>query len=555
VSLLGIAYTLVPPGRPRTWAKWAITALVAALSISRLYLAVDHPTDVIFGIILGVSIPLLAFRLMTPNEVFPVRYKRGKTAHLDVEGERGDAIRRAVEQQLGVSITDVRPFNLEGSGGSTPLKLTVSGEPCMELFGKLYAATHLRADRWYKLGRTLLYGRLEDESSFSTVRRLVQYEDYMLRAMRDAGLNTPRPFGFVEITPEREYMLVTDFVPNAKEILDAQVTNQVIDDGLKIVRTLWDAGLAHRDIKPSNLLVAKGHVHLIDVAFGEIRPSPWRQAVDLANMMLVLAFKTEPERVYQRALAFFTPDEIAEAFAATHSVTMPSQSRNLLKKDRRDLLAKFRELAPPRPPVSIQQWSFRRIALSGGVLLVVLLAAILSLTNLPGAGLLPAPDGSSASLAAVTTPPSCTRPNDTLILEAHSVPSASQLPCIDSLQIGWTFQAAVIQDGSTHLYLDSDRAGFRAVDVALLPSCDVSKASEVPTDEPGTQQFEQIDVFESDRYGGSRYYLFPGGCVSYKFDFSGPGRTGLAAEVAAALGFYSRSQGEADLEKSSGLSL
>ena len=30
--------------------------------------------------------------------------------------------------------------------------------------GKLYAITHVRSDRWYKLGRTLLYGRLEDEA-------------------------------------------------------------------------------------------------------------------------------------------------------------------------------------------------------------------------------------------------------------------------------------------------------------------------------------------------------------------------------------------------------
>ena len=49
---------------------------------------------------------------------------------------------------------------------------------------------HVRADRWYKLGRTILYGRLEDEAPFQSVRRLVQYEDYALRLMRDAGIPT-----------------------------------------------------------------------------------------------------------------------------------------------------------------------------------------------------------------------------------------------------------------------------------------------------------------------------------------------------------------------------
>ena len=69
------------------------------------------------------------------------------------------------------------------------------------------------------------------------------------------------------------------------------------------MRTLWDAGIAHRDIKPSNLLVRDGKVLLIDVAFAAVRPTPWRQAVDLANMMLTLALSSTAEVVYERALA------------------------------------------------------------------------------------------------------------------------------------------------------------------------------------------------------------------------------------------------------------
>ena len=66
-----------------------------------------------------------------------------------------------------------------------------------------------------------------------------------------------------------------------------------------MVRRMWDAGLAHRDIKPANLMVRDGHLLVIDVAFAQVRPSPWREAVDLANMMLVLAVRTDAERVYR----------------------------------------------------------------------------------------------------------------------------------------------------------------------------------------------------------------------------------------------------------------
>jgi tRNA A-37 threonylcarbamoyl transferase component Bud32 len=286
-------------------------------------------------------------------------------------------------------VLEVKPFALEGSAGSTPLRVRVKGDPNTYLFAKLYAGNHLRADRWYKLGRTLLYGRLEDEKPYNTIRRLVQQEDYALRLLQGAGVRSPEPFGVIEITPEREYIVVTEFFDQAVEISDAEVNETIIDDGLRIIRRLWDAGLAHRDIKPANLLVRDGRVHLIDVFFAEVRPSPWRQAVDLANMMLVLATRSSPERVYERALLQFRVDEIAEAFAATRGLTMPSQLRRWMREQGRDLHAEFLQLLPERPPpIAIQHWSFRRVGLMTGVLAGGLLALLVAIVNLRSAGLL-----------------------------------------------------------------------------------------------------------------------------------------------------------------------
>ena len=61
----------------------------ALFCLARVYLAVDHPDDVLFGVALGVAIPVTAFRFFTPNEVFPVVYRRGRTAHVDVDGQAG----------------------------------------------------------------------------------------------------------------------------------------------------------------------------------------------------------------------------------------------------------------------------------------------------------------------------------------------------------------------------------------------------------------------------------------------------------------------------------
>jgi tRNA A-37 threonylcarbamoyl transferase component Bud32/membrane-associated phospholipid phosphatase len=387
--VVGILYSLVPKGRLRQLGKLVAAVLVAALSVSLVYLAVNSPTDVLIGVVIGVTLPLVAFRLLVPNEVFPVSYRRVSSAHLDVGGRRGQAIHRALEEQLGIQVQEIKPFGLSGSAGSTPLRVRVKGEPEAWLFAKLYAGSHLRSDRWYKLGRTLLYGRLEDEKPFNTVRRLVQQEDYALRLMYGAGVRSPEPFGVVEITPEREYIVVTEFFDDAKEIGEAEVDDPIIDDGLRIIRRLWDAGLAHRDVKPANLLVREGRVHMIDVFFAEVRPSPWRQAVDLANMLLVLATRSSAQEVYERAKLQFRDDEIAEAFAATRGITMPSQLRHMMREQGRDLHAEFLRLLPERPaPIAVQHWSVRRIGLTVGVLLAALLAVLLVFGYFKSAGLL-----------------------------------------------------------------------------------------------------------------------------------------------------------------------
>jgi tRNA A-37 threonylcarbamoyl transferase component Bud32 len=206
------------------------------------------------------------------------------------------------------------------------------------------------------------------------VRRLVQYEDYVLRLMHSARLPVPEPYGIVEITPEREYLLVTEFFSGAREVGEVDVDEPLIDQGLQVVRELWEAGLAHRDIKPANLLVRDGRLLLIDSAFAEVRPSPWRQAVDLGNMMLVLALRSDVRTVYDRARLHFSDDEIAEACAATRGLTMPSQLRRMIREHGRDLHAELSRLLPERhPPIRIQRWTVRRVL----ALLVTLLAVII----------------------------------------------------------------------------------------------------------------------------------------------------------------------------------
>ena len=541
--LIGVLYTLVPEGRWRNTGKWVAAGLITVVAVARMALGVDAPTDVLVGVGIGVTLPLLLFRRFTPNEVFPVTYRRGRSAHLDVGGARGAAIRRALADQLGLVVTDIKPFGLSGSAGSTPLRITVEGDPPRQLFGKLYAQSHLRSDRWYKLGRELLYGRLEDEKPFNTVRRLVQQEDYALSLMQRAGLPSPTPHGFVELTPEREYMLVTEFFAGATELGEAEVTEQVIDDGLGIIRKLWHAGLAHRDIKPANLLVRDGRLLLIDVAFVQARPSPWRQAVDLANMMLCLALRAGPEVVYQRALRQFTVEEITEGFAAARGLALPSQLRRMIRAQGRDLHAEFVRLLPTPPqPVSIQRWSWRRVGLTAAtaVLLALIIGAVASITNNDAA--------TKTALEITSLPCDDLEP---LWLQAQAVPSASLVPCVRELPAGWSLANVAVNDGRSVISLHHDRTGGEAMEARLTAGCDIAGVAEAPSIQPGVRRY-QLVTRQGPVFQAVRFDVFPGGCVISRIRALPESQAEVMAGAPGILGFTSREQLSQALERRSG---
>ncbi len=384
VTLAGVIWGLAPRGGWRRLAVVCSIAVSAALGAVLLLTRMFTPVELLVGFVGGYAIPAVGYRVFAPDAVFPVSYRRRRTAHLIIDPAREDAIRTGLDEQLGLRCVSVAPFGLAGSGASTPLKIELAdGRTC---FGKLYAVNHMRADRWYKLGRAVLYGALEDERSFNSVRRMVEYEDYMLRYLHDHEVPSAPPVGFVELTPEREYLLVTGFIEGAVELKDAEVDETVARSGIDAVAALWEAGLAHRDIKPSNVLVRGHEVVLIDAFFCQVRPSAWRQAVDLANMMLTLALRSDPDLVYRVALERFTPDEVAEAFAATHGVTVPSQLRTALHDDGRDIMARFEALAPHHGQIRIQRWSLRRLGMIAALTAGLLVALSVAFQNLEPAG-------------------------------------------------------------------------------------------------------------------------------------------------------------------------
>ena len=151
------------------------------------------------------------------------------------------------------------------------------------------------------------------------------------------------------------------------------------------------------------------------------------------------------------------------------------------------------------------------------------------------------------------TVPSCTAPLR-LAIVAQSVPSASYLPCIRELQPGWTTSGfAPVQDGTSFL-LNSDRSPGEPVTVQLTTACRISGASPSPARAPGVLTYTRLDSIRP-RFAGRMYDVFPGGCVTYTFDFSHGSQIALMEQFKAAVDLYPRQQLRLVLKQELGVEL
>jgi hypothetical protein len=131
------------------------------------------------------------------------------------------------------------------------------------------------------------------------------------------------------------------------------------------------------------------------------------------------------------------------------------------------------------------------------------------------------------------------------------VPTAPVLPCVRLLPTGWRFGDLDVRNGSASFTLVSDRDGNRAVTVLLAGTCEVAGATRVPSEVPGLARYERVTRI-SPGYGGDRYYVADGACVTYRFDLRGTSRAAPVSEAALALDFVSRDAVREKVRRDSG---
>jgi hypothetical protein len=122
---------------------------------------------------------------------------------------------------------------------------------------------------------------------------------------------------------------------------------------------------------------------------------------------------------------------------------------------------------------------------------------------------------------------------------AQSVPTASYVPCLENMPLGWHLADVEARNDVARFWLDSDRDGVKALEVQLHESCDTSEATEIPSDRPEMSRFEQVTQV-APQYIGRRHYVFEGGCITVLFQLSGRDRTEPLAVATQAIGAVPR---------------
>jgi hypothetical protein len=114
--------------------------------------------------------------------------------------------------------------------------------------------------------------------------------------------------------------------------------------------------------------------------------------------------------------------------------------------------------------------------------------------------------------------------------------------------------SADIANGHATFWLDSDVAGSQAFTITLSATCDVSGARQIPSDRPGTRRFDR-PLSQPSQVAELRFYTFPGGCVSYQFNFTGGGSALLANQASGAVRFTPRAALVNHVKNTEGLAL
>ena len=305
--------TLIVPYLGRR-ARWVAVVVAAVVCVSRLYVGVHLPLDVVGGAALG--------------------WAAGSLVHLLLGAPGGrpspERAAKALAEQ-GLEVTEVTP--LGGRDARRSARFQAVGADGQRLFAKLIPRERRDEDLLYRLWRMLVRRRAEPGRRGSGPPLVqVEREAYLGLLAGAAGVRTPRvvlagPYG------NGSGLLVQRMIPG-RSLEDAgptDVGDATLAAAWQEVATLHRAGMAHGDLGRHSVVVDEdGRPWLVDFDHASaVAPERLRQA-DLVELLVSLAACVGPVRAVAGAVEALGREPLAAALAAVTPAALTQTTREEL---------------------------------------------------------------------------------------------------------------------------------------------------------------------------------------------------------------------------------
>ncbi|MBI2009219.1 phosphotransferase, partial [Candidatus Saccharibacteria bacterium] len=235
-------------------------------------------------------------------------------------------------KEHGIAVKSVVPLATDARGSKSFRVVYQNGQ---QAFLKLSEPVHKNADALYKLYRQMLFRHVEDETPYISTKQKVEHEALMTLMAREAGVQTP---GIKEIVADRhgeQVYILFDFI-KGKTL--SQISNKDVDE--KILASLWQeikklraARIAHRDLRCANVMIdASGEIWLIDFGFAQSSASKRRLNIDIAELIVSLAFIVGHKKAVDSAVEVLGKDVVEEIVPFLQGPAFTKATRTQLKR-------------------------------------------------------------------------------------------------------------------------------------------------------------------------------------------------------------------------------
>lgn len=328
---------------PRRWHK-PVTILAVLVMLSRLYLGVHFPLDLIGGFAVGLICGGIVSFLMGSDNYRPVPVQ---------------TIKRKLKE-LGVKVKTAKIAKVDARG-STPYFVTLQDDS--RVFVKVVGRENTIADWLFKGWRKVVYRRLEDETPFMGPKRQLEHEAYVSSLALLAGVRTPQVIGIFEAQNDRWAHAQKAIEGSSLDGVSVdQVTDAVLADVWSQVAVMHNARIVHRDLRAANVFLdVKGRAWLIDFGFAEAASVDESKHRDNAELIASTATLIGAERAVKAALTQLSKAELIKTGSYLSYAVVSSATAKELKRQKNLLKAIHAEIGAATNQRRIKPIEIRRV--------------------------------------------------------------------------------------------------------------------------------------------------------------------------------------------------